>query len=229
MCVTSPECGQYYSHAFGLSEDKMLSLGRPDTDRLLSAAGLQALKDKIYKKHPLLKDKKVYLYCPTFREANGHKIRFEPKIDWIELENSLNDDEIFIIHRHPTMREDLLRGKFYSDIKDYSNEPLNELLSVADVLITDYSSVMFDAVLMDLPIVFYCPDIKNYERDFYMRYPADLPGEAVRNSENLLQSIRNADKNGVDSKAEDFKRRQLSACDGHSAKRVAELIVQKLK
>lgn len=229
VCVTSPECGQYYSHAFGLSEDKMLSLGRPDTDRLLSAAGLQALKDKIYKKHPLLKDKKVYLYCPTFREANGHKIRFEPKIDWIELENSLNDDEIFIIHRHPTMREDLLRGKFYSDIKDYSNEPLNELLSVADVLITDYSSVMFDAVLMDLPIVFYCPDIKNYERDFYMRYPADLPGEAVRNSENLLQSIRNADKNGVDSKAEDFKRHQLSACDGHSAKRVAELIVQKLK
>ncbi len=229
VCVTSPECRQYYAHAFGIDEDKILSLGRPDTDRLLSKAGRQALRDKIYKKHPLLKNKKVYLYCPTFREANGHKIRFEPAIDWLSIENSLNDDEIFIIHRHPIMREDLLRGKFYSDVKDYSNEPLNELLSVADVLITDYSSVMFDAVLLDLPIVFYCPDIKNYARDFYLKYPDDLPGITIEKGETLLEAVRSSYKTGIDPKFEDFKRRQLSACDGHSTQRIADLIIQKLK
>ena len=229
VCVTSPECRQYYSHAFGISRDKILSLGRPDTDLLLSVAGRQALRDKMLKKHPLLKGKRIYLYCPTFREANGRKIRFEPDIDWLSLENSLGDDEIFIIHRHPVMREDLLHGKFYPNVKDYTNEPLNELLSVADVLITDYSSVMFDAVLMDIPIVFYCPDIKNYARDFYLRYPADLPGEAVESFDELLSTVRAAGDGGIDPRAEDFRRRQLSACDGHSTQRVAELIIEKLK
>ena len=127
------------------------------------------------------------------------------------------------------MREDLLHGKFYPNVKDYTNEPLNELLSVADVLITDYSSVMFDAVLMDIPIVFYCPDIKNYARDFYLRYPADLPGEAVESFDELLSTVRAAGDGGIDPRAEDFRRRQLSACDGHSTQRVAELIIEKLK
>lgn len=229
VCVTSEECKQYYSHALNLPYDKFLNIGRPDTDRLMSNLGKQTLRDKIYKKHPLLKDKKIYLYCPTFREAEGHKIKFEPNINWARIENSLDDNEIFLIHRHPVMHENLLRGKFYPNVKDYSSEPLNELLSVADVLITDYSSVMFDGVLLNLPIVFYCPDIKKYNRNFYVRYPIDLPGNVTENGEELIDTIRKSIKEGVSPKAEDFKKRHLSSCDGHSTQRVVDLILEKLQ
>ena len=229
VCVTSEECKQYYSHAFNLPYDKFINLGRPDTDRLISHLGREALRDKIYKKHPLLKNKKIYLYCPTFREAEGHKIRFEPKINWQELENNLNDDEIFLIHKHPVMHENLLRGKFYPNVKDYSAESLNELLSIADVLITDYSSVMFDGVLLNIPIVFYCPDIKNYNRSFYVKYPADLPGTVTENGDELLDFIRRALVTGVAPNVDEFKTRHLSSCDGHSTQRVINLILEKLQ
>jgi predicted glycosyltransferase len=73
------------------------------------------------------------------------------------------------------MREDYLRGRHYDKLRDYTAEPFFELLALADVVVTDYSSVIFDASLLGTPMVFYCPDFDTYERDFYLDYPADLP------------------------------------------------------
>ena len=98
------------------------------------------------------------------------------------------------------------------------------MLAIADVIITDYSSVIFDASLMDKAMVFYCPDYGSYERDFYLNYDKDLPGEIVTDPEKLLEALRNAETEEAKQKVRAFREKQMGACDGKSTERIAKLI-----
>ncbi len=113
-------------------------------------------------------------------------------------------------------------------MKDYTVDPTPELLAIADVVVTDYSSVIFDASLMDKPMVFYCPDYGNYERDFYLNYEKDLPGEIVTDPAKLLTALREAQKAESMQAVKDFREKQMGACDGNSTKRIAKLITDYL-
>ena len=81
VCVTSEYVRQFYAHAFGLEMDVVKAIGSPRTDEILDKALTQKKKDEITQRHPLLKDKKVYVYFPTFREDNGTLTEFDPKIN----------------------------------------------------------------------------------------------------------------------------------------------------
>lgn len=221
VAVTSEHCRKFYAGAFGVSENICLPLGLPRTDSIVN--GAEELKEKLYARHPEFQCKKLYLYCPTFREENGKQTEFDPRIDWDRLSAELEENEIFIIRRHPIMKYNLT-DKNYPNIIDLSDESTIELTSASSAIITDYSSVIYDACLLDVPCVFYCPDYKKYERGFYLGFPDDLPGEMVTASENLLETIRKTVTSPDREKAEKFKLQQLSACDGHSAERVAETI-----
>lgn len=174
--------------------------------------------------HPLLKGKKVYLYLPTFREEDGAVVDFDPKIDFEKLNDELDDDEVFVVSRHPVMKAEYFKDKHYSRVKDYTFEQTTDLLCVADLVITDYSSVVFDASLMRIPTLFYCPDFKSYERDFYLDYEKDLPGIIIKDSSELLSSARETINNPDTDGIEAFVEKQMSACDGHSTERIAKLI-----
>ena len=225
VAVTSEHCKKHYAGAFGISEDICLPLGLPRTDSVINSA--DSMREKVYARHPEFKDKKVYLYCPTFREENGKAIEFNPGIDWDKLSALLEDDEIFIIRRHPIMKYSLT-SKTHTNIIDLSDESTLELTAISKAIITDYSSVIFDACLLDVPSVFYCPDYKEYERGFYLKFPDDLPGEMVTDSAALLDTIRKTATSPDKEKAEKFKAQQLSACDGHSAEKVAKIIKELL-
>ncbi len=221
VAVTSENCRKFYAGAFGVSEDICLPLGLPRTDSLIG--GKEKLREKVLSAHPEFIGKKLYLYCPTFREEDGKQIEFNTKIDWDKLSKNLDDDEIFIIRRHPIMKYSLI-GKEYKNIIDLSNESTLMLTAASSAIITDYSSVIYDACLMDVPCVFYCPDIEKYERGFYLDFPDDLPGEMTAQAENLLETVRRGAASPDKEKAAKFKANQLSACDGHSAERIAKLI-----
>ena len=117
----------------------------------------------------------------------------------------------------------------YPNIIDLSTESTLALTAACSVMITDYSSVSYDACLLDVPMVFYCPDIKEYERGFYLKFPDDLPGETVTKAENLLDALRRAKENPPVERIQKFRNGQMSACDGHSTKRAVELIKSWLK
>ena len=221
VAVTSENCKKFYAGAFGISEDICLPLGLPRTDSLIS--GKDTMREKILSAHPEFSGQKIYLYCPTFREEEGKQIEFDSEIDWDKLSASLADDEIFIIRRHPIMKYSLL-NKEYKNIIDLSSESTLELTAASSAIITDYSSVIYDACLMDVPCVFYCPDIGKYERGFYLDFPDGLPGEMTTKSETLLDVIRNTVVSPDKEKTAKFKADQLSACDGHSAERIANII-----
>lgn len=227
VCVTSENVRQFYSHAFGVDMDVVKALGSPRTDAILDSEKVKNSRDVICQKHPLLKDKKVYVYLPTFRENEGAPAELDPMIDWAQLNNDLADDEVFVIGRHPVMKKPFFK-EFYSRVKDYTVDPTPELLAIADVIITDYSSVIFDASLMDKAMVFYCPDYGNYERDFYLDYDKDLPGEIITDSSVLLDALRRAgDKESLE-KVKAFREKQMGACDGKSTERICNIIKEYL-
>lgn len=224
VCVSSEHCRQFYAHAFGIDPAVVQPVGIPRTDALSNPAQREQMRARMHKKHSVLKGKTVYLYCPTFREKEGERVPFEPGIDWKKLNTALRRDEIFIINKHPVMQEDYLRGKHYMQLRDYSKEPTPELLAVCDVLITDYSSVFYDACLMGIPTVFYCPDLQGFERVFYLRYPEDLPGPAVTDAEELLPCLHETLENPPLAEIEAFTKVQLGNCDGRSTERVCAIV-----
>lgn len=226
VTVTAEKCRKFYAGAFGIDEEKCLPLGLPRTDMIISDS--KKLRESVYNKHPEFNGKKLYLYCPTFREDEGKQIQYDPMIDWESLSSQLAEDEIFIIRRHPIMKYNLIQ-KDYGNIIDLSSESTLELTAASEAIITDYSSVIYDACLMDIPCVFYCPDYKKYERGFYLDFPRGLPGEMVTDPAKLLTAIRKAAAEPDKAKTEKFKADQLSACDGRSAERVAELVKNYLK
>ncbi len=229
FCVSSEYVRQYYCHAFGLDEDVVKAVGTPRSDLIVNRDKIAENKEEICSRHPLLRNKKVYLYCPTVRIKEDVIIPFSPEIDWSELNDELGDDEVFVICRHPSMKDEYIKGRFYSRVKDYTFESTSELLSVADVIITDYSSVVFDASLMDKPTVFYCPDYEDHKNDTYIDYEKELPGEKITEAKDILPAARRA---GEVSSAEIralFNERQMGACDGKSTERILSVIKNYLK
>ncbi len=226
VAVTGESCKKPYAQAFGISEDICLPIGLPRTDMLFTKA--DELKKSVYEKHPEFVGKKIYLYAPTFREKNRERINYNPQIDWDALSKELADDEILVIRRHPVMNYSLI-NKEYNNIIDLSQDSTLALTAVSDVLITDYSSVIYDACLLGVPTVFYCPDYKEYDRGFYLKFPDDLPGEMVTDANGLLGAIRRAKENPPADRIEKFRNGQMSACDGHSAERAAALVMSWLK
>lgn len=225
VCVSSDYVRQFYSHAFGVDMEVVKALGNPRTDLIVHERLLSECRENICSKHPLLKDKKrIYVYLPTFREYEDNTAGFDPKIDWANLNDVLEDDEIFILCRHPNMKEEYIKGMLYPRVKDYTADPTMELLSIAEVIITDYSAVMFDASIMEKPLVFYCPDFDTYDCDFYLKYERDVPGEIIKNPDELLEAVRRAGENGYFEAIKAFKEKEMGACDGHCTKRVCQLI-----
>ena len=224
VCVSSEYVRQFYAHAFGVDIDIVKATGTPRSDVLVNDAKISEKKNEITFKHPLLKDKKVYVYFPTYREEDGHMVSFDPKIDWDKLNDELDDDEVFVLCRHPFMKQEYLKGRFLPRVKDYTDDPTPELLAVADVVITDYSTIVFDASLLDKSMVFYVPDYEKYKADLYLKYERDLPGDIVSDPTELLGTLRKAfDTNNAEA-LKDFKKKEMEQCDGKATKRVIELI-----
>ena len=204
VAVTAEKCGKSFAHAFGISEDKCLPIGLPRTDKLIKDA--PEMRESIFEKYPEFRNKKIYLYCPTFREKDGKYIQLETGIDFAKMSADMDEDELLIIRRHPLMDYKLC-GEF-GNIIDLTGESTLALTAACDVMITDYSSVIYDACLLDVPMVFYCPDIKEYERGFYLKFPDDLPGETVTEAEELLDALRRAKENPPVSRIEKFRNGQ---------------------
>ncbi|MBR5112207.1 MAG: CDP-glycerol glycerophosphotransferase family protein [Clostridia bacterium] len=224
--VSAESCRKVFARAFGIDESRCLALGIPMTDYLIKNAS--ELKNKALSDYPVLKDKTVYLYCPTFREKDGQVCEFDCKINWDNLSKELNDNEIIIVRKHPVENR-LFFEKDYKNIIDLTEASTIMLTAAADVVITDYSSVVHDAVLASKPVVFYCPDIEEYGRGFYISYPEELPGPAVTEADRLLETVRETKEKPPVAEIERFRREQLEACDGHSTERVVSMIEKWLK
>ncbi len=227
--VSSENIRKNYAEAFDISIDKVHALGVPRTDIFFDNNYKKNITKKLHEKYPFIKDKKVILFAPTFR-GNGQKSAYYnfSWLDFNKMKEQLQDQYVFLIKLHPfiTARPDIVDNQFYFDLSD--EREINDLLFITDILITDYSSVIFEYSFFKKPVVFFIPDYKEYvaSRDFYYDFDKYMYGSTAINTDELIKKIK---KEKVNKKKIDaFTKYFCSACDGKSTKRVVkELIVNK--
>lgn len=230
--VSSKKVAKHYAEAFGMNINSIISTGVPRTDIFFDDAYKHETREKIYASYPMLKDKKVILFAPTFRgsskkEGNYPHYRF----DYEKIFDKFGDEYKIIVKHHPHVNNKFTIPENYKDkIIDLSgNEELNDLLFITDVLITDYSSVIFEASLLNIPMLFYAFDLQEYIslRGFYYEYLSFVPGKVVYSMDEILMSLTQNDFEAE--KIEKFKKEFFDDFDGNSGRRVCELIENKLQ
>lgn len=226
--TSSKSIRKNYAEAFDIDISKVHSIGIPRTDIFFDKKYIKTKKEELYLKYPMLKEKKVVLFAPTFR-GNGQKTAYYDfsLINFKQIKKELKDDYVFIIKLHPFIKNKEIpkNDKFFLDLT--SEREINDLLFITDVLITDYSSVIFENSLLNNKTIFFVPDLEEYisSRDFYYPFDKYTYGDVVYNTEQLINSIK---KSKVDKeKLKEFKEYFCSSCDGNSTKRFVEELILK--
>ena len=223
VSVSGEKVRSIYADAFNVNYQKVQALGTPRTDDYFNKKLISKKKRQIYLKHPKLLFKSVIVYAPTFRDTDGNRNEFHPEIDFDRLSKSLLPNQVLLICPHPIMDAPILPHEYRNilEVRDFST---NDYMLISDMLITDYSSVIFEYALLGKPIAFFCYDLLRYDRDFYLKYPDDLPGDVFKTQEELTAYLRNPEKHVLTDKYTTFIKKYMSACDGHSCERIAQLI-----
>lgn len=226
--VSSQEIAKHYAEGFGISDENVVATGVPRTDVFMDKAYAERVRTQFFERHPKLKGKKIVLFAPTFR-GNGQMSAHYPKNAFHPqtILEGLGDDYAIIIKLHPFCKERFeIPMNYRNQIIDLSDEDeLNDLLFVTDLLITDYSSVIFEASLLDIPMLFYAYDLYLYikNRDFYYDFESFVPGKIVFSEGELIKSIKANDFE--QHKIKGFKNKFFDSLDGKSSQRVADLVL----
>lgn len=234
--VTANNIRWCYAEGFGMPEDNIKATGFPRTDLLFDTEYTTKVKEEIYESYPEFKNKKIIMFAPTYR-GESTKIAYYDweKLDLDKIYNELKDDYIFIIKWHPAVYNNIKIGKYEGyDLEKYNgffvdlseNRDINDLLLVTDVLITDYSSVIFDYALLNKPIVYYTYDLEEYEngRGLYYDFKDYVYGDVAKNCDELVKCIKN--ENMAEELRSKFIKEFMEACDGNSTKKTCNWIFE---
>lgn len=179
-----------FAEAFHVGIEKMKVFPLPKTDLLLDSQLKNKTITNIYDEYEQLKkhDKKVIVYAPTFRkneEADSLKKAILDLIDQIDF----NKYEL-VVKTHFLTEFSVDDKRVIWDKKFTSLE----FFHVADIVITDYSAVLFEALMLDKPIYFYAFDYDEYmkKRSFYIDYKKEMPGVIGKNAKDLIDAIENS-------------------------------------
>ncbi len=219
-----------YAEAFGLPENRLLPFGMPKTDIFFDEAYAAKTRESLYQTYPQLKGRRVILFAPTFRGA-GPRSAFYPleRFSPAAFVDAAGQDAVLILKLHPFCKARYTVPAEYSGrILDLSDESeLNDLLFVTDLLITDYSSCIFEASMRGIPMLFYAFDLASYivTRDFYCEFASFVPGKIVQTEEALREAVRTGDFEAE--KVAPFREKFCGSADGNASARVARL-TQKL-
>lgn len=173
-------------------DEKILNFGYPRTDMLYTKNNKEDIV-RIKEKLGIPLDKKVILYAPTFRVEK----QFDLKIDLNSFKKSLSDDYVFVLRLHHLSSgwKQPKNEDFVYDLSKY--ECPEELYLISDILITDYSSVMFDYAILDRPILLFTYDLDIYRdelRGFYIDILENRPGPILYTSKEVENAIINIDE-----------------------------------
>ena len=222
--ITSSEYGRKFAaSAAGIPIKQCLALGMPRTDNYINTK-------KGDGKTFLSQYKRVYLYLPTFRARYNQPT---PQINYEYLNSLLEEDELFVVKRHMIRKKKLL-PKPLSNVYEIDNiETTTPYLLDCDVVVTDFSSSMFDAYVLNKPVVLTADEKDDYliSRGMYMEYPYEYSSKAIAvegNEDKLVELLRKAYEDGMTETELICRERVANACDGHSAERVAALIEKSL-
>ena len=226
--VSSASIAQIYADAFGQSvETVTAAFGIPRTDALAPSLRRDANEREVRTRLGLTDNRTTILYAPTFRGADMKGAGAPELLDIAALYRALGDQYRLVLRLHPFVKSAMRIPEEARDfVVDASREPdVNEVMLAADILVTDYSSIIFEYALLHRPMAFLAPDLAAYERErgFFFDYRSGVPGPVVETTEQLVAWI--------DAKAFDLPRvakfaaESFDVMDGHATERLVEQVV----
>ena len=234
----SPFYTEAMSGAFGLNgslSQKVRQLGYPRNDALYHADDIARLEIRV--KLGIPEGARVILYAPTWRETSldaskgstySAGLKYDSGLDMAEFIAKIPRDVVVLLRTHYFVAAHAACDGCEDRIIDVSDYPdINELYIASDMLMTDYSSVMFDFAILGRPMLFYMYDLESYRniRDWY--FPIEeLPGDIITREENLPQAVERAleGNEAYGEKALEFAEKYYPM-GGDSAKRVCESLL----
>ncbi|MFT4221270.1 MAG: CDP-glycerol glycerophosphotransferase family protein [Microbacterium sp.] len=217
-----------YAEAFGIEESAVVPTGLPRLDWFLDEARTAAFTEAFYAQHPHLRDKRVILFAPTFR-GSSHSAAFYDYglIDLDALYRACPPDTVVLFRMHHFVKDPLRIPEKYRDrFFDFTRFPDGlGLLHVTDLLITDYSSIIYEFALLDRPMLFFAPDKTTYAatRGFHRDYDETAPGRVCETFDEVVQAIRE-NEFGQDKLAR-FRAENFDRVDTGAADRVIDWLV----
>ena len=224
---------EIFRHAFDF-KGEMLEIGYPRNDILINKNNAEDI-DEIKTRLNIPKDKKVILYAPTWRDNEYYekgKYKFATEMDFDQMKSELSDEYVLIVKFHYLVKENIDWSK-YDDfvIECDADWDIQELYLISDMMITDYSSVMFDYSLLKRPMIFYAYDLENYKnnlRDFYFDMINEVPGPICLTNDEMIGFIKNyteeSYKMEFGEKYKNWSEKFNTFDDGNASKKVIDLI-----
>jgi CDP-glycerol glycerophosphotransferase (TagB/SpsB family) len=181
---------------------------------------LAAARERVLARYPSLRGRRVITYAPTFR-GRGRGKRPAPGLDAGRLRAALDRNDILVLKSHPNLDRRLVDRGGYDVVIDPADD-LNGVLAATDVLITDYSSSIFEYALLRRPLVLLVPDLDEYGREpgMYLDYRTEMLGTQVEDTDGVIAAIV-ADAFDL-SPYDAFIARHLGAADGRATARFVE-------
>lgn len=225
---TTPILRQAYEY-----EGEILESGYPRNDVLMSQ-GRDRIRAETRRRLGIAEGKRVVLYVPTWRDnfyLGGGRRGFDLALDLDRVRAALGEDHVLLLRTHYliTDRSWSQRDDVVLDVSRYPD--IAELYLAADLLVTDYSSAMFDFAVTGKPIVFFAYDLEQYRdevRGFYFDLEAEAPGPVVRTSDEVIAAIGEMDsiRNQYGEAYAAFVKKFCPFDDGHAASRVIKRFLE---
>ncbi|MBU7563521.1 CDP-glycerol glycerophosphotransferase family protein [Pediococcus ethanolidurans] len=184
-----------------------------------------------------INNKKVILYAPTFRDnekTSTGKQDFKLNMNIEALYNALHKDYVVLFRQHAIVKTKLYIPdyfkNFFIDVSKFSD--VQQLYLLADICITDYSSVMFDYAITKKPLLFYTYDYEEYKdnlRGFYINFEEEAPGPLLYDTKQLIDAIQNINKIKIEyqRKYDQFYEKYGYIENGTSTKKVIDAVWHK--
>lgn len=222
LISTSVETSKYYEEAFHMSSHQMLNFRPPKIDYILN---INKKYNEVISKYPDIKDKPVILYVSTFRTYED---------DYLEkfIASAPLDEYNVIIHIHPVAYrmhpniDEIIKDDRIYRCKDIQTV---DLLSVADYVVTDYSSFVFESAILEKPTYLFVPDYDKYtsKNGLNIDIFKELPKYVFKNSKDLFDSIKN--KKYSKTTIRKFKEKYIENTNGDSTRRLVDFMISKTK
>jgi teichoic acid ribitol-phosphate primase len=213
-----------YAAALRTPVERVLPLGGPRTDFFFDEPAMAAARGRVLAAYPQLAGRRVVLYAPTFR-GRGRDKRGAPPLDAVRLRAALPADYALVLKTHPNLDRSATTTDGYDVVVDPATE-INELFAATDVLVTDYSSSVFEWALLHRPLILLTSDLGEYEADpgLYLDYRSEMIGTQVSDADEVACTIL---ENRFDLAPYDaFIARHLDASDGRASTRFVDRFVR---
>ncbi|WP_433227668.1 bifunctional glycosyltransferase/CDP-glycerol:glycerophosphate glycerophosphotransferase [Actinomadura formosensis] len=226
----NPFSTEIFRRAFAF-KGEMLEVGYPRND-LLYSPDTDAVARSVRARLGIPEGKRVVLYAPTWRDDQYYsrgRYKHDMRLDLDRARAVLGDDHVLLVRLHSNVVDGVPEDPdgFVRDVSLYPD--ITELYLISDMMISDYSSVMFDYANTRRPMLFFTYDMADYRdrlRGFYFDFEAEAPGPLVETSDDLIDAIRDVDAAvaGHKERYDAFVDRFCPLDDGHAAARTVDRV-----